>query len=371
MNRLILVGNGFDLAHGLKTGYNDFIVNYVNQCFTTAWETYNYEDDLIEIRRTAVMVDFPISGFRTLPQYLKYFYETGYLPLIRNTEVDYKGSRYKPFFAVKVKVAFLEHLLLNCRLGQWVDIENEFYHQLKLILNSRNEERKLSNLTVLNSDMGHIINQLHRYMSELPAPVLVDRYRNIFKSDIKEIEVPLNMLPADSAPENTLILNFNYTATAEQYLNQRTDPAFRFNYIHGKLNTPANPLIFGFGDELDDDYLKMEKEQIKGYFEYIKSFWYFKTANYRDLIRFIDGDQFQVFVMGHSCGLSDRTMLNMIFQHPKCVSIKVYYYKNGDRDNFFDLTQEIARHFKDKEIMRRKIVSQDLSEPMPQWTDRQ
>ena len=25
MNRLILIGNGFDLAHGLKTSYNDFI----------------------------------------------------------------------------------------------------------------------------------------------------------------------------------------------------------------------------------------------------------------------------------------------------------------------------------------------------------
>ena len=25
MNRIILIGNGFDLAHGLKTNYNDFI----------------------------------------------------------------------------------------------------------------------------------------------------------------------------------------------------------------------------------------------------------------------------------------------------------------------------------------------------------
>ncbi|MCL2062765.1 MAG: bacteriophage abortive infection AbiH family protein [Candidatus Cloacimonetes bacterium] len=25
MNRIILIGNGFDFAHGLKTSYNDFI----------------------------------------------------------------------------------------------------------------------------------------------------------------------------------------------------------------------------------------------------------------------------------------------------------------------------------------------------------
>ena len=28
MNRIILIGNGFDLAHGLKTSYTDFIGSY-------------------------------------------------------------------------------------------------------------------------------------------------------------------------------------------------------------------------------------------------------------------------------------------------------------------------------------------------------
>ena len=31
MNRLILIGNGFDLAHGLKTKYADFIEWYWNE----------------------------------------------------------------------------------------------------------------------------------------------------------------------------------------------------------------------------------------------------------------------------------------------------------------------------------------------------
>lgn len=30
MNKLIIVGNGFDLAHGLKTSYNDFAKYYKN-----------------------------------------------------------------------------------------------------------------------------------------------------------------------------------------------------------------------------------------------------------------------------------------------------------------------------------------------------
>ena len=31
MNRIILIGNGFDLAHGLKTSYNDFIKWYLKR----------------------------------------------------------------------------------------------------------------------------------------------------------------------------------------------------------------------------------------------------------------------------------------------------------------------------------------------------
>ena len=34
MNRIILIGNGFDLAHGLPTSYVDFINNY--------WEDFGY-----------------------------------------------------------------------------------------------------------------------------------------------------------------------------------------------------------------------------------------------------------------------------------------------------------------------------------------
>lgn len=31
MNRLVIIGNGFDLAHGLKTSYKDFIEWYWEQ----------------------------------------------------------------------------------------------------------------------------------------------------------------------------------------------------------------------------------------------------------------------------------------------------------------------------------------------------
>nr|WP_081927679.1 AbiH family protein [Nonlabens ulvanivorans] len=53
MNRIVLIGNGFDLAHGMKTSYNDFI-------------EYLWEDILTEVKSSGTLsVDndlFKVAG---------------------------------------------------------------------------------------------------------------------------------------------------------------------------------------------------------------------------------------------------------------------------------------------------------------------
>ena len=61
MNRIILVGNGFDLAHGLKSSYNDFVLDLlkqkINQAvqeglknnFTSHKQGYYYDDILLSV----------------------------------------------------------------------------------------------------------------------------------------------------------------------------------------------------------------------------------------------------------------------------------------------------------------------------------
>ena len=49
MNRLIIIGNGFDLAHGIKTSYKDFIANYFFNVISRLTLKNFHEDDLIRI----------------------------------------------------------------------------------------------------------------------------------------------------------------------------------------------------------------------------------------------------------------------------------------------------------------------------------
>ena len=119
---------------------------------------------------------------------------------------------------------------------------------------------------------------------------------------------------------------------------------------------------------MDDDYKMIENIDDNEYLKNFKSFQYLQSPNYKSLLDFIESDRkFQVYIMGHSCGLSDRTMLNTIFEHPNCISIKVFYYQREDGiDNYTEIIQNISRHLNKKKLMREKIVNKTLCQPLPQ-----
>lgn len=141
--------------------------------------------------------------------------------------------------------------------------------------------------------------------------------------------------------------------------------------IHGRLDNRNNKINFGFGDEMDDDYKFIENLNDSEYLKNFKSFKYSQNSNYKKLLDFVDSKKFQVYIMGHSCGLSDRTLLNTIFESENCRSIKVFFHEWEDqsgekKDNFTEIIQNISRHFNDKKLMRSKIVNKSLCVPLPQ-----
>ncbi len=81
-------------------------------------------------------------------------------------------------------------------------------------------------------------------------------------------------------------------------------------------------------------------------------------------LEFMEMGNFETFIVGHSCGLSDKTMLKTIFEHETCVAIKNFNYRGKDED--FDKRMQIARHFSDKPLMRKKVLPFDDSAVIPQ-----
>lgn len=165
-------------------------------------------------------------------------------------------------------------------------------------------------------------------------------------------------------PDNIMLLDFNYTPTSKFYLT--SNMGFGHNQIHGALDSTES-VIFGYGDELEDHYNEIVKLNDNECLQNIKSIKYLESNKYREMLSFIESSPFQIFVMGHSCGNSDRTLLNTLFEHKNCVSIKPYYYQKEDgSDNYLNIIQNVSRSFTDMKLMRDRVVNKTFCEPLPQ-----
>ena len=375
MNRLIIIGNGFDLAHGYKTSYTDFILSYLKK---SCIEAVNYNGSYTNINRNTRVDDRnsyedSLLNIKLKTKYNNVNYENFINGCNNLKELFDFMQRYG--FIKNFKSSFIKETIQHCEKLNWVDIENQYFQQILFIKQNydRNKEKNQKDLIDLNTQMDFLSLKLEEYLSSLNIEednVEDSRLSNIFLSSIKKEEVVLLDLPENIHPKNIYFLNFNYTSTVCRYSNSvsKTLPS-QINYIHGELNNEENQIVFGFGDEIDKSYHEIEELNENEYFKHIKSFKYFKTSKYHDLIRFTESAHYQIYIMGHSCGLSDRTLLNQVFEHENCKSIKIFYYTRPDGTNdFIDKTFEISRHFKNKGIMRKKIVPFEKSSSISKVT---
>lgn len=354
MNRIVLIGNGFDLAHDLKTSYADFIYWYWKQRIRSLYEeTSNVSKD--PLCRLTKLQDGPWNVFVfSNACYLKNSDGKDIYEHLRNNPKDFKIEC----------TLFFERILKSIETKGWVDIENEYYSLLILSYDHDN-----NNYLNLNNQLEYLREKLVAYLKLEGSKIVKTNdsindkiYRPIFKREIaltNELH-SVNKIYEETLPSSIMLLSFNYTNTPKHYTSVNST----INYIHGDIYTPED-VIFGYGDELDTAYQKLRDLNINETLRHIKSIRYLESDNYRKMLEFIESAPFQVCVMGHSCGNSDRTLLNTLFEHKNCVSIKPYYYKKVDgTDNYLELIQNISRNFTDMKLMRDRVVNKTYCEPL-------
>ena len=374
MNRLVIIGNGFDMAHGLKTSYMDFINWY--------WEQRLYA---LLTEHTAISQDslckLEIVNTKDCSSWHLFFF-TNSLRSVITGEWKYPPSEIISAFKGNTDgfsvtySRFFETIIQSIETKGWVDIENDYYQLLK-------ETKKTDcgyTVKELNEQLAFLQEKLVEYLQTIstnqPIKDLHDAIIDFFDPadfstegrkkalediglDIKSFgEVEHNYEERNKLiPKRIMLLSFNYTATAKMYSNFNLD----FNYIHGDLEHPEN-IIFGYGDELDKDYQAILDMNDNELLKHVKSVKYLETRNYHNMLEFLMSAPFQVVIMGHSCGNSDRTLLNTVFEHENCVSIKPFYHKWEDgTDNYLDIVQNISRNFNftNMRLFRDRVVNKE------------
>ena len=365
MNRIILIGNGLDLAHGLPTGYKDFINWYFNQ-WLQRLRTYpekNISDDLCSF---SLIKD---------TSWCAYLYER------ISTVNPPSGLEFIEFLKEQKEdcivrfTPFMESICKCMETKGWVDIENEYYCLLTNFLNA--DTNKYESPKILNKELVYLKYSLVQYLKQVQDKLLCrtnnlnPEITKLIQESVNETDISCTELPKvkNTTPksiERIMVLNFNYTKTAEVIESETFIPEIIINHIHGVLSNPKR-IIFGYGDELDEGFKALLKLNENEFLAEIKSVRYLETDRYRKLLEFIESDLYQVYIMGHSCGNSDRTLLNTLFEHKNCVSIKPFYYRNeSGTDNYLDIVQNIMWNFTDMKMMRDRVVNKEYCQPLPQ-----
>ncbi|MCK3684794.1 AbiH family protein [Maribellus sp. YY47] len=358
-NRIILVGNGFDLALGLNTRYSDFLLYYLKKNCETQLLDYPSGNELFSID----------ERFTNAPGY----YGSLYNHIKDEENIDSVVKFLQDHLAVSFHSELLRTLIKHHQRGRWVDIESVYY----TLLNKYHSGTGRDKIRQLNQSMDVLLEHLNAYIIEVQKGVTEDHYdhfRNLAIALSGSIPISLRNLikiqKNNTLPSSILFLNFNYTNTITKFINIA---GYQFRnidtyeiFIHGSVGSDDNPIIFGYGDDTGEEYKALENSNNPEYLRMIKSFKYPQTNNYHNLLNFLEQSDFEVFVLGHSCGLSDRTLLKTIFEHENCIAIQLYNY-NG-KDEFFYKSIEVSRHFDNKMLMRERLLPYSELAKIPQNT---
>tara|TARA_R110002050_G_scaffold201841_1_gene336981 strand:- start:27295 stop:28461 length:1167 start_codon:yes stop_codon:yes gene_type:complete len=367
IKKIVLVGNGFDLAHGYKLRFRDFIYHLLNKIIDDVLYNQYYQSPFLTLQSH--------NSLDNIDAYDKFKEE----PLKRLAEVN-KDQLLSVFDKGDLFKALSEQI----NVENWIDLEDIYFKQLYQIVSSNLSEKGIkASIKELNSEMEYLRAELQEYikseMHEITRGSGNDVYRQLTDYINKNDGFISDNIPDSIRPENYMFINFNYTYLLRQYyesMSYEWVEKSSFYNIHGVLDGDdkenGQKMIFGYGDEKNKSYIEFEERKApKEAYQLIKSYKYLEARTYQKITRELKEKPFQVILMGHSCGDSDRTFLRTLFNHENCRSIKIYYYKNPETgtDDYFDKSLAISMCFDDKEKFRERVLNKKDCEPMSQVLD--
>ena len=175
MNRIVLIGNGFDLAHGLKTSYADFIDWYWD--YRVRGFVGNLTDtskDILCSFKDLTGEIWNVNAFNGL--------KIGY---VSGTNIVKHIIEKKDIFDTRFSI-FFESICKSIENKGWVDIENEYYNLLKKYAIEYPSD---VNTKDLNKQLQYIQHLLIKYLKH----IIEEQKVNIVESIKSKIYAPIKL----------------------------------------------------------------------------------------------------------------------------------------------------------------------------------
>lgn len=329
---IIVLGNGFDLAHGLPTKYVDFL-NFINIVKYKIEKGY-LEDEETEKKKMNEHIVDSIKECLKPPKdeilkkikeliednfWIKYF-ENNKTRVKENwidfeSEMSYVIQGIDEEIKTKTSDPAPDPARLPLDLSIDSNIEYRTYKFASIKFPRCTTYAKLRDK--LLEDLNNFIQCFEIYLAEFVNKVSVEK-----KFDMKSVYSDSN---------NIRIISFNYTNTFEKViLNSEVQlKEEEYHYIHGKANinntSKKNNMVFGIGEYLKDEEKNTEVDFIafKKYYQRI----FKQTGNkYK---KWLHSEPINVHIIGHSLDVTDKDILKELILGNNSKTT-IYYYNNDD-----------------------------------------
>ncbi len=369
MNKVLLIGNGFDLAHGLFTSYNQFLEVIKN--WTSIYE---------RLKKLKTGAFFPKNN--TFAQYMCNI-STMDVDNLENFDKIIKNNSWVKYFKQ-----------CEAEIDGWIDFEREiipvinlfeilFKEKNYMLIKDGNNEfvQAFINNSCFNSNQIRIINMWDKYFKFNNGVFLKEPYaslkygilkkkilkslRDEFDEFIKAFEIYLlefvhktkdiRLLKQIKDINPDYVISFNYTHTEKLY---GIDEA-NVHHIHGTLRenitVGINNMVLGLNEQ---------KEQNMDFIYFVKYFQRIQKASgvkYKEFIEKRENIPYTLYIYGHSLDETDEDILKSVIGtktktgelNLKPQKIIIYYY------DIFDYEQKVINLIKlyGREVVEEYMIS--------------
>ena len=252
-NRILIIGNGFDIAHGLPTRYGDFIEFLA--AFESLYDTYalknqkltDEEFNSIKTEKLNFKLTKMLHALFVCGRYV--YHPNGMLSvddpiLSRLYDVINSNAWFEYFYALyeKKKMKGLNWIDFEAEMSEiirWIDgtslqLDDDFDIVVDTLFGNATDEKKTQFQGMIASHCGanyyeELIDELYSELEKLIEAL--DIYLSAFVETL-----PIDKKSIISAIDPEFVISFNYTHTFSKLYNQQIPIC----YIHGETGHPPD-----------------------------------------------------------------------------------------------------------------------------------
>lgn len=320
---ILIIGNGFDIAHGLPTRYSDFITNVQNNSEFSKYVLRNENSQTLFNRvRQSKIFEYMCSKLSDNNDWIDF--ENELLEIVDS--ICDMPSLFKRYTYVENKSVISKLLLDSDKIHE----SSPFIYRILMGIGVL--KRYWSNWELLDLEKN-IHRQIQDFIDLFKEYILwITQYKLDTVSGIKMFQ----------DMKIDYLLSFNYTTTFLKLYNdhQKLIPE-NVCYVHGKIDEQTNTgIVMGIGSDFYDE---VKHEKYVDFFKFFQCYKHSTSNDYLNWIRKYESWDFDdpgtmahnltdctVSIYGHSLDPTDRNILKPFFDMDR-ITINIYYLNKDSK----------------------------------------